>query len=58
MGKVKGPLLINILVKVLEAVEVGEIAFFQIPVNKNLVLAKSNFLKDSCNTTLYMLDLI
>ena len=63
MGKailfVKGSLLIKVLVKALEAVEVGgEIAVFQIPVKYFLFLAKHNFLKDSCNAILYLWDLI
>ena len=58
MGKAifftKGSLLIKVFVKVLEVIKVGgEIAVFQITVNYFLFLAKHNFFKDSCKTTLY-----
>ena len=62
MGKAifvaKGSLLINILVKPLEAVEVGgKLPFFKL-LSIIVFLATHNFLKDSSKTTLYLLDLI
>ena len=62
MGKaiffVKGSLLIKVLVKVLEAVEAGQ----KLPFFKYLSIifffVRTYFLKDSFNTTLYLLDFI
>ena len=52
---VKGSLLVEVLVKALEAVEVrGKSPFF----NYFLFWQNITFLKDSFNTTLYLLDLI
>ena len=58
MGKaiffVKGSLLVEVLVKALEAVKVGgKSPFVKYPILNKLfsLLAKHNFLKDSCNKT-------
>ena len=62
MGKaiffVKGSLLVEVLVKAPEAVKVEENRRFSNTCKLFSFLAKHNFLKDSCNTTLYLLDLI
>ena len=48
----------SLLVKALEAIKVrGKLPFFEY-LSIIFFLAKHNFLKDSCNTTLYLLDLI
>ena len=55
---VKGSILIKVLVKDLEALEVGGKSPFFKYLSIIFFLAKLNFLKDYCNTTLYLLDFI